>query len=493
MFPAPAESPRPEFPARVFWRQPRAPRLGRPAAHATLHDFWPELAARVGKGKRTTKEEEENGVVGLMPSEAEKRNMHTALTCGMRVGVMPGIRHDALFARRRTAEGQKDGAATRDGAWGCAACMAARMQGTPGQWRQQRRRRAQNTRVATGVTSNGGVCDTNPFAALPVEEPTVHMETIRHVMTECQATAGLRPLADQMAKQCRSASAAVAGERAGGHAREFVDGARQGWEAVARGEAPDDERWRAMQALVGGIMPVWQKSSGSAAAMRHGAANVAGYVQEMQGLVHERVVAHRNRASRVTQWIKDRENERPLMRVLVCAWAEHTRLMCEKRRRGEAVNDTREPLTGTEWKKWRDRESPSDRRARRIEESIKFLRFASLAHAKVTRRERARERLARCLRRSLRQRLVAARWQRAGRRVAGRALIARAKQGRGRVHRDSTVLNTVWGEYRPARARRQTRLHDRPTRTRRPHLTRAAVTGRVAVAVLTRYENLGVG
>ena len=86
----------------------------------------------------------------------------------------------------------------------------------------------------------------------------------------------LTHLADQMAKQCRGASAAVAGERAGGHAREFVDGARQGWDAVARGESPDDERWRAMQALVGGIMPVWQKSSESAAAARHTAAATVG-------------------------------------------------------------------------------------------------------------------------------------------------------------------------------------------------------------------------
>ena len=36
-FPAPAESPRPEPPARVLWKRPRAPRLSRPAAHVTLH------------------------------------------------------------------------------------------------------------------------------------------------------------------------------------------------------------------------------------------------------------------------------------------------------------------------------------------------------------------------------------------------------------------------------------------------------------------------
>ena len=340
------------------------------------------------------------------------------------------------------------------------------------------------------MTPSDGVCDANPFSALTVEEPTVHMETMRHVMTECQATAGLRPLADQMAKQCKSASAAVAGERAGGRAKEFVDGAHQGWEAVARGEAPDDVQWHAMQALVGGIMPVWQKSSESAAAARHTAANVAAYVQEMQGLVHERVIAHRNRASRVTRWIKDRENERPLMRVVVCAWAEHTRAMGEKRRRGEAERETREPLAEDEWKTWRDRERPSDRRARRMEESIKFLRFASLAHAKETRRQRARARLARCLRRSLRQKLVAARWQRASRRVVGRSIIARAKQNAGRASRGSTALDTVWGAYKPAYTRRS---QHKPVCPRRPHLTRAAVTGSVAIAVMNRYENLGVG
>ena len=46
----------------------------------------------------------------------------------------------------------------------------------------------------------------------------------------------------------------------------------RGWEAVARGEDTDDTQWRAMQALVGGIMPVWQKADGSAAAARQGAA-----------------------------------------------------------------------------------------------------------------------------------------------------------------------------------------------------------------------------
>ena len=210
----------------------------------------------------------------------------------------------------------------------------------------------------------------------------------------------------------------------------------------------------------------------------------------LESLMHERVIAHRNRASRVTQWIRDREDERPLLRVVVCAWAAHTRAMGERRRRGEAESGTCEPLAEAEWKVWRDRERPSDRRARRIEESIKFLRYASLAHAKETRRQRARARLARCLRRSLRQKLVAARWQRASRRVVGRSIIARAKQNAGRASRGSTALDTVWSAYKPVYTRRS---QDKPMCPRRPHLTRAAVAGRVTAAVMTRYENLGVG
>ena len=61
--------------------------------------------------------------------------------------------------------------------------------------------------------------------------------------------------------------------------------------------------------------------------------------------------------------------------VLCAKHKTHSKLDCY-------LGGSQEPLAEAEWKTWRNRERPSDRRARRIGESIKFLRFASLAMQK---------------------------------------------------------------------------------------------------------------
>jgi ribonuclease HI len=452
-------------------------------------DFWPDLMARVGKGRRTTKEEEEEGMMGLQPSQAEKRNAHTALTFGLRVGVVQGIRHDALYRRRREAEGNKGGVATRDGAWGCAACMAARLNSTAGEWQQQKRRRARATRLGNGAPASA-IVGTNAFASLSVEEPEPQMETVRHVLTECRATAGLRPLADQMAKQCRKVQSDLVGEKAGGQATSFASLATQGWEAVASENPVADEQWRAMNGLAAGGLPVWRSGQGSMLTASSRAANVAARVEGMQELVCERIMAHRNRAAKVTAWIKDRERARPLLRVIMHAWAEHTQKSPRAEDDDAMSEDAHALMEQVAWTKWRAKERPSDRDARRVAEQIKFLRFASLAHAKTSKKSRTIARLARGLRLHLRQRLIAARWRRAGRRVIGRVIIANAKRTHDRERRGTTAIHTAWSSSNVARLPRKTNTN---TRVTRPHLTRAAVIGRVAARIMNNYMNLGDG
>ena len=210
----------------------------------------------------------------------------------------------------------------------------------------------------------------------------------------------------------------------------------------------------------------------------------------MQELVQERVMAHRNRAAKVTAWIKEREREQPLLRVIMQAWAGHTQRSTRLDGDDATSGDACAPMEQIAWTKWRAKERPSDRDARRVREQIRFLRFASLAHAKLSKKSRALARLARCLRLHLRQRLITARWQRAGRRVIGRVIIANAKRAHDRERRGTTAIHTAWSSSKVARLPRKTSTNGRVTR---PHLTRAAVMGRVAARIMNNYMNLGDG
>ena len=79
-------------------------------------DFWGALAARVGRP------------LGVEHGDTSKAIAATALTFGLRVGEVAGVRHGDVWAKRRLAEGDGGGPCTREGRWGCAACLAARWQ-----------------------------------------------------------------------------------------------------------------------------------------------------------------------------------------------------------------------------------------------------------------------------------------------------------------------------------------------------------------------------
>ena len=79
---------------------------------------------------------------------------------------------------------------------------------------------------------------------------------------------------------------------------------------------------------------------------------------------------------------------------------------------------------------------------------------------------------------------------RAGRRVIGRVIIANAKRAHDRERRGTTAIHTAWSSSKVARLSRKTSTNSRVTR---PHLTRAAVMGRVAARIMNNYMNLGDG
>ena len=68
--------------------------------------------------------------------------------------------------------------------YGCAAC-----------WVQVRERR--RAAACLQPAAPQGVAVANQFAALPVEEPAVRHETLRHVITECEATEGRQEMAEE--------------------------------------------------------------------------------------------------------------------------------------------------------------------------------------------------------------------------------------------------------------------------------------------------------
>ena len=74
--------------------------------------------------------------------------------------------------------------------------------------------------------------------------------------------------------------------------------------------------------------------------------------------------------------------------------------------------------------------------------------------------------------------------------MIGRVIIANAKRDDDRERRDTTALHTAWSTSRVARSQRKAGASSGVTR---PHLTRAAVTGRVAMRIMYLHMNLGDG
>ena len=74
--------------------------------------------------------------------------------------------------------------------------------------------------------------------------------------------------------------------------------------------------------------------------------------------------------------------------------------------------------------------------------------------------------------------------------MIGRVIIANAKWDHRRERRGSTALHTVWSASRVTRPQRKTGTSSRVTR---PHLTRAAVVGKVVEHIISTYMNLGDG
>ena len=106
---------------------------------------WTTLLAIVGKGKVPKADDQPESDPEVAARIALQRNVDTGLVMGVRADDVRGVRHGATWSRHRLAEGNKGGEYTRDGANGCAECLAA-------SWRQVgQERRRRNGRRANGT------------------------------------------------------------------------------------------------------------------------------------------------------------------------------------------------------------------------------------------------------------------------------------------------------------------------------------------------------
>jgi len=355
-------------------------------------DFWGALAARVGRP------------LGVEHGDTSKAIAATALTFGLRVGEVAGVRHGDVWAKRRLAEGDGGGPCTREGRWGCAACLAARwQQAGQGPGRRRRRRRGAGAGGAQGGVAGatpaaGAALVANAFHVLPVEdadepEERARFETLRHVLTECQATAGRGAAAGKLAAQCRAARAQLAGEAGEQPARAFLATAQAGWEAAAVHQVVTPAQWSAMRETLAGAAPEWVPEQAKEGEGARRAKEVAGCVRHMHATVGDMLAAHRKRGAAGAEWVRQREARRPLLHALLRAWA----AVVATRKAGGVLPD--EQVAGSEaWEQWVAEQPEAATRVRRVGEAAQRV-SAVLAstHALTRQPGRAKRRWARAL------------------------------------------------------------------------------------------------
>ena len=83
----------------------------------------------------------------------------------------------------------------------------------------------------------------------------------------------------------------------------------------------DQARLGGHACLLGGVLPQWKDGRGDTREQRDRAKAVARSVATMQMLAAARVKAHRKRAAKATQWVRDREQARPMLQLMLRAWA----------------------------------------------------------------------------------------------------------------------------------------------------------------------------
>ena len=228
---------------------------------------------------------------------------------------------------------------------------------------QERRRRNGRRAPADRTVNLDRLATQNPFAPLLAqgEQETVHMETLRHVITQCKATSANREMAVGMHRECLQAKAEMSTEAGLATARAFTQQAADGWAAVQQGQAVSLPTWKAMHGVLGGALPEGDEPFEDKKDEKRKARMVGVAVNGMQSLLQIRLEHHRRAARPVTTWIREREDRRGLVRSVFAAWAEV---------RGSS-NVPGQHVTAEEWAQMRSRETARDRRSRRLQEAVK--------------------------------------------------------------------------------------------------------------------------
>ena len=104
---------------------------------------------------------------------------------------------------------------------------------------------------------------------------------------------------------------------------------------------------------------------------------VARRVRGMQTRAMRRVQAHKRRGARGAAWVAERERSRPLLQLVVAAWAD-----CVKQGRAHQPWHITPP-TASEWTDFRKRESAKRARHRRLGEAVgRLAAYGRLVHAR---------------------------------------------------------------------------------------------------------------
>ena len=209
----------------------------------------------------------------------------------------------------------------------------------------------------------------------------VHLETMRHIFTSCEATPGRRRTAEAMQAQCKHVRNKLAGEGGDRTATTFVNLAHAGWEATKLGRPVGAQQWAAMQALLGGAVPTWVDATDRRVEVTRRATGVVGHVREMQREAMERIHRHQQRGAVGAQWVQERVHDRrPWMRQVLRSWAS----VCVG---GARLGPNERVHSDDEWRAMRASETKATRVRRRQHEAIKrLINFGKIVVAKDKRR-----------------------------------------------------------------------------------------------------------
>ena len=345
--------------ARGFVRRQLGEVVREGACAAGLQEpLWPEVAAGLGRlPPGYTPYNEDEG------STVEHINGVHKFVFGMRVGeVVGGPTHAAGWARCKRGEGERGGQYTRSEVWGCMACKRAlhareraRREGTVPMSREEARACA----AAAAPGAAPAAAPAGAAAAADADDSADHRGTrrraanLRRQMTAEEHAAlqarqqedereareggapatlqhvlggrcgGVEPSANRahLEELCRQLDQLRRGVRGGGqHLLHAAAVAYAGAAAARRGEDMTAAQWQAVQRVMCGILPEWEGTD-----LKQRSTQQQIVVQQLWSVAEngaEFLQQWKVKAAAGVEWLRQREQSREWLKLVLRAWRE---------------------------------------------------------------------------------------------------------------------------------------------------------------------------